>query len=126
LVLSFPLTRSNVPDSRELSNVWNKLPSNVSPKRSLADPAYHGEKCLAAARQHGATPLHAIKKNAREHERPRTFYQRLASLAHHWPRRFAALYAKRVHAETVYSMIGALLDTVFDVARKVVGTTRSG
>jgi len=31
------------------------------------------------------------------------------NFAHHWPRRFAALYAKRVHAETVFSMISALL-----------------
>jgi len=109
LILSYKLTESNVHDSRMFSDVWNKLPSNVSPKRSLADSAYHGEKCLAAARQHGATPLHAIKKNAREYERPRTFYQKLVNLAHHWPNRFASLYAKRVHAETVFSVIGALL-----------------
>jgi len=31
------------------------------------------------------------------------------NFAHHWPRRFATLYAKRVHAETVFSMISALL-----------------
>jgi hypothetical protein len=32
------------------AEVWEELPSNVSPKRSLADSAYHGEKCLTAAR----------------------------------------------------------------------------
>ena len=109
IVLSFELTSSNVHDSQMFASVWDRLPKNVSPKRSLADSAYHGEKCLAAARQHGATPLHAIKRNAREYERPRTFYQKLVNFAHHWPRRFAALYAKRVHAETAFSMIGALL-----------------
>ena len=109
LVLSYSLNRSNVHDGQMFASVWNKLPKNVSPKRSLANPAYHSEKCLAAARQHGATPLHAIKKNARECERPKTFYQKPVNFAHHWPRRFAALYAKRVHAETVFSMIGALL-----------------
>ena len=109
VVLSYSLTKSNVHDSQMFADVWDHLPSNVSPRRSLADSAYHGEKCLAAARQHGATPLHAIKKNAREYERPETFYQKLVNFAHHWPRRFAALYAKRVHAETVFSMIGALL-----------------
>jgi len=31
LVLSYSLTRSKVHDSREFANVWNKLPSNVSP-----------------------------------------------------------------------------------------------
>jgi transposase len=109
IVLSFELTSSNVHDSQMFASVWDRLPKNVSPKRSLADSAYHGEKCLAAAWQHGATPLHAIKRNAREYERPRTFYQKLVNFAHHWPRRFAALYAKRVHAETAFSMIGALL-----------------
>ena len=109
MILSYELTDSNVHDSQMFASVWDKLPSNVSPRRSLADSAYVGNDCLAAARQHGATPLHAIKKNAREYERPETFYQKLVNFAHHWPRRFAALYAKRVHAETVFSMIGALL-----------------
>ena len=101
------------------------LPANAVVEKNIADADAVGaairravdrakllpvvDECLAAARQHGATPLHAIKKNAREYERPRTFYQKLVNFAHHWPRRFAALYAKRVHAETVFSMIGALL-----------------
>ena len=109
LILSYELSDSNVHDSQMFADVWDKLPSNIIPRRSLADSAYHGEKCLAAARQHGATPLHAIKKNAREFARPSNFYQKLVNFAHHWPRRFAALYAKRVHAETVFSMISALL-----------------
>ena len=109
LVLSYSLTRSNVHDSQVFADVWDHLPKNVFPIRFLADSAYHGEKCLAAARQHGPTPLHAIKKNAREYERPSNLYQKLVNFAHHWPRRFAALHAKRAHAETVFSMSGALL-----------------
>ena len=109
VVLSYSLTDSNVHDSREFSNVWDRLPSNVTPKRSLADSAYHGENCLAAARRHGAVPLHGIKKNARHFARPETNYQKMASFWRHWPNRAAALYAKRAHAETVFSMIGALL-----------------
>jgi transposase len=109
IVLSYQLTESNVHDSQMFGDVWDKLPSNVVPKRSLADSAYFGNDCLAAARQHGATPLHGIKKNARNYERPETFYQKLVNFAHHWPNRFASLYAKRAHAETVFSMIGALL-----------------
>ncbi len=72
VVLSYELTPSNVHDSQMFSDVWNRLPGNVSPKRSLADSAYHGEVCLAAARQHGATPLHGIKKNARHFSKPET------------------------------------------------------
>ena len=74
---------------------------------TLADSAYVGEACLAAARQHGAVPLHAIKKNAHNYERPRTPHQKLVnSLA---TGRTASLYAKLVHAETVFSMISTLL-----------------
>ena len=109
LVLSYELTRSNVHDSQVFADVWDRLPSNVSPKRSLADAAYCGEACLAVARQHGATPMHTIKKNARDFERPSNFYQKLVNFAHHWPQRYAALKAKRAHAETVFSMIGGLL-----------------
>ena len=75
-------------------------------KRSLADSAYYGEACLLAARQHGATPLHAIKKNARHFSKPETLYQKMASFWQHWPNRAAELYGKRNHAETAFSMIG--------------------
>ena len=50
------------------------MPNNVSPKRSLADSACFGNNYLAAVRQHGATPLHKIKKNAKGFEEPETFY----------------------------------------------------
>ncbi len=109
VVLSYELTPSNVHDSQMFSEVWNGLPSNINVERSLADSAYHGEACLAAARQHGATPLHGIKKNARHFARPETLYQKMVSFWQHWPNRAAALYGKRAHAETVFSMISALL-----------------
>ncbi len=107
-VLSYCLTDSNVHDSQMFPEVWERLPKNVSPRRSLADSAYHGEACLAAARQLGATPLHGIKKNARHFPRPETLYQKMVSFWQHWPNRAAALYGKRNHAETAFSMIGRL------------------
>lgn len=106
IVLSYKLTASNVHESQMFSRVWDGLPANIVPKRSLADSAYHGETCLLAARQHGAVPLHGIKKNARHFPKPETLYQKMASFWRHWPNRAAALYGKRNHAETAFSMIG--------------------
>jgi hypothetical protein len=126
IVLSYSLTRSNAYDSQMFADVWGKMPNNVMPKRSLADSAYFGNDCLAMARQHCATPMHGIKKNARNYERPETFYQKLVNFAHHWPNRFALLYAKRVHAETVFSMIGALLRYRLRCYSKKDRKTRSG
>jgi transposase len=108
LVLSYSLTGSNVHDSQMFAAVWDGIPDNVTTKRSLADSAYHGERCLAAARQHGAVPLHGIKRNARHFARPETFYQKMVSFWQHWPNRAAALYGKRNHAETAFSMIQRL------------------
>ena len=105
LVLSYGLTKSNVHESQMFGEVWQELPDNVRPIRSLADSAYFGNDCLAAARRRGATPLHKIKSNARDFREPETLYQKLASFARHWPKRFAALTAKRNHVETVFSMI---------------------
>lgn len=107
-VLNYYLTESNVHDSQMFSEVWSGLPSKVQVRRSLADSAYHGEACLLAARQHGATPLHAIKKNARHFAKPETLYQKMASFWQHWPNRAAELYGKRNHAETAFSMIQRL------------------
>jgi hypothetical protein len=76
--------------------------------RDLADSAYFGNDCLVAARQHGATPLHGIKKNARHFSKPETLYQKMASFWQHWPNRAAELYGKRNHAETAFSMIQRL------------------
>jgi transposase len=110
LILAYHLSDSDVHESQTFADVWDRLPDNVQPTRSLADSAYVGNKCLAVARQHGATPLHKIKKNAREFEEPKTLYQKLINFAHHWPNRFAALTAKRAHSETVFSMLDALLN----------------
>ncbi len=106
IVLSYELTPANVHDSQMFADVWMKLPLNVVPRRSLADSAYHGEKCLAAARQHGAVPLHGIKKNAKNFPRPMTLYQKMVNFWQHWPNRAAAMYGLRNHAETTFGMIG--------------------
>jgi len=108
LILSYELTASNVHDSQVFSDVWERLPKNIVPVRSLADSAYHGEAFLAAARLHGATPLHKIKKNAKGLMEHRVNYNKLVFFAKQFPQRFAALTAKRNHAETVFSMIGNL------------------
>jgi len=108
LVLSYELTASNVHERQMFSGVWERLAKNVAPTRSLADSAYHGEACLAAARLHGATPLHKIKKNARGLMEHRVNYNKLVFFAKQFQQRFAALTAKRDHAETVFSMIGNL------------------
>jgi len=110
LVLSYELTASNVHESQMFCDVWEKLPENVAPIRSLADAAYSGEACLAAARLHGATPLHALKSNARGLLERRINYNKLVHFVRQFPKRFAALTAKRNHAETVFSMIGNLFD----------------
>ena len=109
ILLAYFLSDSDVHESQTFQDVWDRLPDNIIPIRSLADSAYVGNDCLAVARQHGATPLHKIKKNAKDFEEPETFYQKLVNFAHHWPKRFAALTAKRAHSETVFSMIDALL-----------------
>ncbi len=109
IVLAYHLSRSNVHEYQTFENVRDKLPENVIPIRSLADSAYVGNDCLAVARQHGATPLHKIKKNARNFKKSETNYEKLINFAHHWLERFAALTAKRAHSETVFSMIGILL-----------------
>lgn len=96
IVLTFKPTRSNVHDSREVSNVWDRLTSNVTPKRSLAD-----------AMQHGATPYHGVKKRSVFVPRPRTLYRNLVSFARHWPRYFMTLYAKRARGDGVLGHLGA-------------------
>jgi transposase len=107
-VLSYSLTKSNVHESQMFEEVWDQMPDNAIPIRSLADSAYNGEKCLQAAIKHGATPMHGIKKNARFFFRPETQYQKMINFAKHWPNRFDELRGKRNHAETAFSMITRL------------------
>ena len=40
IILNYELTKSNVHDSKPFKSLWNKLPVNVTPKRSVADTAY--------------------------------------------------------------------------------------
>ena len=106
----------------DFSDVWSGLPSNIRVKRSLADSAYFGNDCLAVARQHGATPLHGIKQNARHFIKPKTLYQKMTSFWQHGPSRAAVLYGKRNHAEGCLSMIqrlfGYRLRCLTEIGRK--------
>jgi len=104
-ILSYSLTKSNVHESRMFGEVWSNLPENIVPMRSLADSAYNGERCLQAAKEHGATPMHGIKKNAVYRHRPETEYQRMVNFATHWPNRYKKMCGMRNHAETAFGMI---------------------
>ena len=104
-ILSYSLTKSNLHESRMFEEVWNILPENIVPLRSLADSAYNGERCLRTAKEHGATPLHGIKKNAVYRHRPETEYQRMVNFATNWPNRYKKMYDMRNHAETDFGMI---------------------
>lgn len=104
-VLNYELTKSNIHDSQVFDDVWDDVPDNIIPIRSLADAAYHGEDCLQTALNHGATPIHGIKTNAVYHRHPETAYQRMVNFFTHWPNRYQSLYGKRNHAETTFSMM---------------------
>lgn len=105
LIVNYELTESDVHESQVFEDIWNDLPNNITPIRSLADAAYGGESCLQAALAQGATPIHGIKKNAVYHANPETAYQRLVNFATHWPNRFKELYGKRNHVETDFNMV---------------------
>ena len=100
--LNTVITKGRVHDSQKFGAVWDGFPSNVRPRRSLADSAYGGNECLAVARAAGATPFHAIKSNARVVRDPKTDYQKRASFAVHWPNRNRQLTAKRGAIETAF------------------------
>jgi hypothetical protein len=74
-VLSYDPSESNVHESQRFEAVWNGLPRNIEPRRSLADSAYGGERCLQIAREHGATPIHGVKSNAVYVRNPISLYQ---------------------------------------------------
>ena len=105
LMLNYQMTKAKVHESRMFETVWNDLPENVTPIRSLADSAYTSESCLQTAQQHGATPYHDVKSNAVHHTYPETAYEKLVNFATHWPNRFQKLYGKRNHIETTFSII---------------------
>ena len=109
-ILSYTFTESNVHESQIYEELWNELPENIRPKRSLADAAYTSESCLQVAKQHGATPYHGIKKNAVYHRHPKTAYEKMVNFARHWPNRFQKQYGKRNHIETAFSQTDACFD----------------
>lgn len=109
LILSYKLTKPDVHESQMFQSVWNDMPSNVLPIRSLADSAYTGETCIQAARRSGASAFHDVKSNAVCVDTPKSGYQKLVYFAHHWPNRFKRFLGERAHVETAFSMIGECL-----------------
>jgi len=81
LDLNTVFTEGRVHDPPQFSNVWDDLPDNVAPKRSLADNAYTGEACLTTTREHGATPLHDLRKDHRYERWPDSNDERLINVA---------------------------------------------
>lgn len=102
LYLNTTKAPGNVHDSQLFAATWHGLPTWVKPKRSLADAAYFGSECLAAARSRGATPIHAIKSNARWTKHPATDYQRMARFQRQFPNRSRQLRGQRALAETAF------------------------
>lgn len=102
LYLNTEFTEGRVHESQRFTDVWDNLPNNIDPKRSLADNAYTGEACLTAAREHGATPLHDLRKDHRYERWPDSNYERLINFATHWPNRFEALTKHRKLIETAF------------------------
>jgi hypothetical protein len=102
LYVSTVVTRGSVHDSRAFGDVLDNLHENVRPIRTLADAAYAGDACLRAAEEHGATPLHKFRKDARHFAVPTTRLQKLVNFAKHWPNRFAVLTGRRALVETAF------------------------
>lgn len=102
LYLSTVQTPGRVHESQVFEAVWAGLPETVTPHRSLADAAYSGQACLDAARDHGATPLHDLRKDHRYARWPKTSYDKLCNFATHWPNRFKKLTAWRKLVETAF------------------------
>jgi hypothetical protein len=80
--------------------VWSNLPDTIDPIRSSADNAYAGNDCLTTAHEHGATPLHDLRKDHRHERFPETAYEKLCKFATHWPNRYEQLKRRRNLIET--------------------------
>ncbi|MDX1611808.1 MAG: transposase [Candidatus Thermoplasmatota archaeon] len=102
LYLSTVQTPGRVHESQVFEDVWKNLPDNITPKRSLADAAYSGNPCLEVAREHGATPIHDLRKDHGYTRWPKTAYEKLCNFATHWPNRFKKLTAWRKLVETTF------------------------
>lgn len=103
LYLSTVQTKGGVHESQKFKEVWEDLPVNVTPFRSLADTAYSGEECLQTAFDHGATPLHHVRADAKHTKDPQTRYQALVNFRIQWPNRFESLVADRSLIEATFS-----------------------
>lgn len=103
LYLNTVQTKGGVHESQKFSDVWRDLPVNVRPFRSLADTAYSGEECLQTAFEHGATPLHHVRADAKHTKRPTTRYEALVNFRIQWPNRFENLVADRSIIEATFS-----------------------
>lgn len=103
LYLSTVQTAGGVHESQKFADVWRELPVNVEPFRSLADTAYSGEECLQTALDHGATPLHHIRADAKHTKNPQDRYGALVNFRIQWPNRFENLVADRSLAEATFS-----------------------
>jgi len=106
--LSLDFTDANRHESQRFEAVWDGLPENVDPVRSLADAAYSGNDCLETAREHGATPIHDLRKDHRYERWPKTAYETLCNFATHWPNRYEELTADR---SLIESKIGCVKQT---------------
>ena len=106
-ILSYELSKSNVHDSQKFKDIWLDLPTNVVPKRSLADSAYSNNECTKIIKDLGAQPYHGIKKNAVLRLKPTTAFEKMINYGKHFPNKYAEVYNKRNHAETVFSMLGS-------------------
>jgi len=103
LYLSGIQTEGRVHDSKVFPKLWNRLPENIEPIRSLADKAYAGQACAHAAATHGATPIHHVKSNAKWTQFPATEYQKMVRFQQQFPQRSRQLRARRSLIETTYS-----------------------
>lgn len=103
LYLNTVQTRGGVHESQKFADVWQDLPANVTPFRSLADTAYSGEECLQTAFDHGATPLHHVRADAKHTKNPTNRYEALVNFRIQWPNRFENLVADRSLIEATFS-----------------------
>lgn len=107
IIMSYSLTDSNVHDSVEFEKIWNDLPFNVTPVKSLADCSYTSNEILEIVRDSEAVPYHGVKKNAVCRKHPVTAYDKLVYFVTHFPEKFNDVFCMRGLVETVFSMMDA-------------------
>jgi hypothetical protein len=102
LYVSSLQTAPNLHDSQAFAAVWESIPGHIKPTRSLADSAYAGKACLRAAKQGGAVPMHAIKKNAKWHHQPGSDYEKMVRFQRTFPTRARTLLGQRSLVESTF------------------------